>query len=54
MILQNEYMDKAEAVVQALAAAEAARQKLAQTQEQLADADAALEELGVEADGEKT
>lgn len=55
MIFQNTPIDNSEAVAEALAAAEIARQQAAAVQEQLdnaqaelADADAALAELGVE------
>ena len=59
MIFQNTPIDNSEAVAEALTAAEIARQQAAAIQEQLeqaqaelADADAALRELGAE--GEET
>lgn len=54
MIFQGMTANNTDAIAEALTAAEVARQKLEQTQTELADADAALAELGVNVDGQET
>ena len=54
MIFQAMTSDNSVELAEALTAAEIARQEAARLQEQLADADAALKELGVNVDGQET